>query len=318
MDGVDVVGIGLRCLDVVLTMSEMPDWKQGGWVSDFRLQGGGPVGTALVAASVLGARAGFIGTIGSDDIGTIKKKSLTDYGVDISRTILLPHPENQVAFVYVHEKSGERVFAQNAHMRDYPLGTGQLDRDYITSARYLHLDGFYPQASTEAARWMREAGREVVLDMEKPKGERIEPWMPELLGLTDILICGEGGGRALTGIRDVYGAARAVLRMGPRVVVETTGAKGCFTVTGREAFHTPAFEVRAVNTTGAGDVFHGAYIVGLLSGWDEKLTAVFSSAASAITCTTLGGRNRIPTLHEVFGFLKDRKIEMPRGRLGHT
>jgi sulfofructose kinase len=309
--GVDVVGIGLRCLDVALTTADMPNWEHGGWVSDFCFQGGGPVGTALVAASRLGVRTGFIGTIGNDDIGTIKRRSLTDYGIDISRTITLPSPERQVAFVYVHEKTGERVFARNAHMHDFPLTADQLDKDYVTSARCLHLDGFYPEASTAAARWMRDAKREVVLDMEKPKAGELEPWVPGLVKLTDVLICGEGGTRAITGIADLPGAARSVLAMGPKVVVETLGERGSFTATARESFYTPAFRVNAVNTTGAGDVFHGAYIVGILAGWDARFCAIFSSAVSAVTCATFGGPGRIPTMEDVLGFLRERGIEIP-------
>jgi sulfofructose kinase len=311
--GVDVVGIGLRCLDVALTTADMPTWEHGGWVSDFRFQGGGPVGTALVAASRLGAGTGFIGTIGNDDIGQIKRRSLTDYGIDVSRTVTLSSPERQVAFVYVHEETGERVFSRNAHMRDFPLTVDQLDRDYVTSARCLHLDGFYPEASAAAARWMREANREVVLDMEKPKGNELEPWVSGLVKLTDILICGEGGTRAITGIMDLPTAARAVLAMGPRIVVETLGERGSYTATTHEAFHTPAFRVNVVNTTGAGDVFHGAYIVGRLSGWDARFTAVFSSAVSAVTCMTFGGPGRIPTMKDVLKFLRDRGVEIPPG-----
>ncbi len=311
-DRLDVVGIGLRCVDVVVTLTEMPDWAHGGWVDDFCLQGGGPVGTALVAASMLGVRAGFVGTIGGDEIGRIKRRSLTDYGVDISRAIALQKPENQVAFVYVHAAGGERVFVRNAHMRDYPLTVEQLDRDYITRARLLHLDGFYPEASITAARWMHEAGKEVVMDLEKPRDGTVKPHMRKLVGIADILICGEGGTRALTGIGDLTIATRAVLAMGPRVVVETLGADGSVTTTRDDSFHTPAFRVKVVNTTGAGDVFHGAYLVGLLKGWDARITALFASGAAALTCTSLGGSKRIPSLDAVKTFLARHGISLPR------
>jgi sulfofructose kinase len=305
-----IVGIGLRCLDVVMTLNDMPDWQNGAWLTDFCFQGGGPVGTALVAAARLGARAGFIGTIGNDDIGALKRKSLTGYGVDISRAIVLNEAENQVAFVYVHEGTGERVFSGNAHIRDFPLRERDLDREYITEAEFLHVDGFYPEASLAAAGWMREAGKTVILDLEKPRSA-VGPDIRRLVGFTDVLICGQGGLAALTGTADLEESAHRALQMGPHIVVETLGAGGSCTAIRNDVFCSPAFGVRAVNTTGAGDVFHGAYIVGLLRGWDLRLVAAFASAASAITCTRLGGFDRIPTYDTVRAFLSDRGVEIP-------
>jgi ribokinase len=100
--------------------------------------------------------------------------------------------------------------------------------------------------------------------------------------------------------------------MSPRVVVETLGADGSLTTTRHDSFHTPAFRVNVVNTTGAGDVFHGAYLVGLLEGWDAKATALFASAAAALTCTSLGGPGRIPSSDAVRTFLARQGISLPR------
>jgi sulfofructose kinase len=101
---------------------------------------------------------------------------------------------------------------------------------------------------------------------------------------------------------------RETLTMGPRLVVETQGTEGCVTVTRDEDFHTPAFPVTAVNTTNAGDVFHGAYYLGLIKGWNLKDTAVFASAASALLCTKVTG-DRIPTYDQVVAFLKERGVD---------
>jgi ribokinase len=137
----------------------------------------------------------------------------------------------------------------------------------------------------------------------------------ELIPCVDVLITGEGYARGLTGIDDIWTAGRAVLEWGPRIFCETVGAEGSFTFTapyeGRpgEAFHTPAFEVDVVDTTGAGDVFHGAYIVGLIHGWSPRQCAQFSTAVSAIKCTVLGGRAGIPSFDETLAFLADHGIE---------
>lgn len=302
MQKLEIIGLGLRCLDVVMTCTDMPTWEKGGLVQAFALQGGGPASTAMAAAARLGAATGFIGTLGNDDLADIKRRSLTAYGIDISRMVRRPFPEHQIAFVYVQAETGERVFAPLADEFAHPVMPDELDRAYLTAADYLHLDGYCPEAGLQAARWMKAAGKTVVVDMEKTTA-RVPAWVRELIALTDIVICGEGFSRALTGESEIVSAGRALLQAGPRIVVETLGARGSHTITDEEAFHTPAFTVPVVNTTGAGDVFHGAYIVGLRHGWDLRRVARFASAVSAITCTRLGGPERFPTFAEVEAFL---------------
>jgi sugar/nucleoside kinase (ribokinase family) len=149
-----------------------------------------------------------------------------------------------------------------------------------------------------------------VLDGGKTSWE-VSSDMVSLVELTDILICGSGFGPALTGKQDIREAGEALLTRGPHLVVQTEGAAGCYTTTALECFHTPAFKVEVMDTTGAGDVFHGAYIFGLLQGWDHKRIARFATAVAAIKCTRLGGRSGIPGFAEVQKFLeiKGKEIE---------
>ena len=150
---------------------------------------------------------------------------------------------------------------------------------------------------------MREAGKTVVLDA-AATNRPVPDWMRALVTATDVLVCGSGFGTMLTGYRDHWQAGRAILAMGPRIVVQTEGVNGSFTVTPDEQFHTPAFKVDVVDTTGAGDVFHGAYLVGLVHGWGPRRTAIFATAVSAIHCTVLGNRKGIPSMEEVEAFLR--------------
>jgi len=309
MDNLQIVGLGLSTLDVLIRLQDMPTWERGGRFSECRFDGGGPVGTALVAAARLGARVGFVGTAGNDEVAELKLRALTRDGVDISHVIVRPRPENQIVFCYVHAETGERVFAGVPSMFDDALQIEELDRGYITSAEYLLLEGFHYEAAVQAAKWMHEAGKKVMLDAGKTTGQ-VSPLLESLVELTDVLICGAGFAPALTGVEDIWEAGRAILEMGPSIVVQTMGTGGSYTVTAGEQFHTPAFEVDVVDTTGAGDVFHGAYLVGLLQGWDLRRVAIFSSAVAAIKCTKLGGRAGIPRLERVLAFLRERGIEI--------
>lgn len=304
-----IVGLGMTTLDVLIRLNEMPSWEQGTRVEDFGFDGGGPVGTAMVAAAKLGACVGFIGTAGNDAAAELKLRSIREAGVDLSRMIHRDAPEDQVVLVHVHAETGERVFSGVHRETRMLLKPHELDRAYITSAAYLHLEGFHREAAIQAAQWMQEAGKTVVLDGSKTQGP-IASSMRELISHIDVLISGEGFVQALTGVDDVGAACQAALGTGPRIVVQTVGAEGSYTATPDERFHTPAFQCDVVDTTGAGDVFHGAYLVGLLHGWDVREIARFATAVSAIKCSKLGGRAGIPTFDEVMAYLRARGIEL--------
>lgn len=308
MSDLQIVGLGMATLDVLLRLKDMPTWEHGTRLNGFRFDGGGPVGTAIVAAARLGARVGFIGTAGNDEAAELKMRSLVESGVDLSRMVYRQVPEDQIVIVHVHAETGERVFSGVEHGRRVPLRAEELDRDYITSAEYLHLDGFHAPAALQAAQWMHQAGKTVVLDGHKTSS-RVSDHLRALVSHVDILISGSGFAQGLAGLPDIWQAGAAVLQMGPRIFVQTEGASGSYTVTREEQFHTPAFGVDVIDTTGAGDVFHGAYIVGLLHGWDLRRTALFATAVSAIKCAKLGGRAGIPCFEEALAFLQERAAQ---------
>ncbi|MBD3239454.1 MAG: hypothetical protein GF331_02640 [Chitinivibrionales bacterium] len=301
----DVVGLGLATLDVLVRQDDMPTWEHGGRFSQLAFDGGGPVATAMVAAARLGLRAGYVGTAGNDQIGSLKMASLSDNGVDTSRVTVHDSDERQIVICYVREEDGERVFSGCRGLRRDMLRPEQLDRAYVTAAPFLHLDGFHYDAAIQAAQWAREAGVTVVYDGHKRGEAHATKETLALVSLVDILIGGAHCAQSLTGTDDIEQACRAALSLGPRVVVQTEGEQGSYTATAERFFHTPPFSVDVVDTTGAGDVFHGAYIVGLHHGWPRERIARFATAVSAITCTHLGGRHGIPTFDQTMAFLKD-------------
>ncbi len=301
----DIVGLGLAIVDVVLRVERMPTWDDPRGLEDFTLTNGGPAGTACFVASSLGLETGFVDTAGSDFIAEHRRRSLEEAGVDTSRMVLREGPEDHVVVVWVDAATGERTFSFRRGFLSQPLGPGDLDRDYITSAGILHLDGSHHEAALQAARWMHESGGEVVMDgtaTDRPIPDPIRSLVSE----TDYLICGSGFGQQLTGEADLQRAGEATLELGPRVVVQTEGKNGCYTTSRDGHFHTPAFEVDVIDTTGAGDVFHGAYLVGLMKQWELQRTAAFASAVAALHCTVLGNRQGIPSMAEVEALMEDR------------
>jgi sulfofructose kinase len=302
----DIIGLGLATLDILIRLSDLPTWNHGVGCSAVGLDGGGPVGTACVAAARLGARVGFVGTAGDDQLAEIKIQSFREDNVDLSCLRRRNGPEDQVVIVYVNQDTGERIFSGLHGFNRKSLQVDELDQSYITSASYLHLDGTHPEAAQQAARWMHAAGKLVSLDCAKSDGVSVWGKLRDLVPYTDILICGSGFGRALTGHTDLWQAGEAMLSLGPKIVVQTEGKDGSYTLSADERFHTPAFDVAVLDTTGAGDVFHGAYLVGLLHGWDLRTAAAFATAVAALKCTRLGGRKGIPTFEQALAFLKER------------
>lgn len=299
-----IVGLGMATVDFLVRMDEPPTWERGARLYDLTLDGGGPVGTAMVAAARLGARVGFCGTAGNDDTADFKVSLLEKEHIDTSHLLRRDSPEREVILVCIHGHTGERVFSGTSRTGHNQLNPEELDREYLTQADILHLDGFHFQAALQAARWMREAGKLISLDAAKTNGQ-VSDQTVELVRQTDILICGAGFSRALTGCGDIPQAGQQILALGPQVFVETLGEEGCITVTEQETFHTPAFPVEVVDTTGAGDVFHGAYLVGLTRGWKYREIARFAAATAALKCRQMGGRRGIPDFQTVVEFLKN-------------
>lgn len=301
----DVVGLGFTSLDYLGLVPHLPGLDEGAPLLDFARQGGGPVAQALVTLSRLGASVGFVGRVGDDEAGDAMRAGLVDEGVDIDRLQVEPGATSSQCIILVDHASGKRSICAHRGSAG-EVDPASLDVSFLCSGRYLHLDGHHGDAALVAARAARGAGVTVCLDAGGP-----DPRLLGLVPLTEVLIAGERFAAAAVSDGDFRAGAVRLRTMGPRIVVVTRGELGSFTETADGAFETPAFRVPVVDTTGAGDVFHGAYLFGLLRGWELTAVAEFASAAAAIKCGTLGGRAGIPRLAAVAEFLRDRGRDLP-------
>jgi ribokinase len=296
----DVVGLGRCTWDHVVSVEYVPEWDdpKASPVVALAHSGGGPVATAMATLARLGSKVGFIGAVGDDIAGHEIRASFEDEGVDLSHMRALTGERSRSTVVLVHASTGRRSFLA------YPGTVGSLspqetDRSYVTSARFLHLDGDHMPAALEAATWMRGSGGTTVLD-----AGFLIPGQERLLPLVDVVIASGSFPSLYTGEPDLATASAQLLQLGPKLVVATLSAEGCVCFTEKGGVRVPGFAVEVVDTTGAGDAFHGAFIYGLLQGWETKRTATFANAVAAIKCTALGGRRALPRRDQVEAFIR--------------
>jgi sulfofructose kinase len=289
----DVVGFGCNTHDHVCVVAGPPQFDTKQQVRLYFQQPGGQIPTALVALQRWGMRTAYVGRFGDDEGGRLQQASLEQEGVDVSGARRRPGVGSHVSLIFIDEGSGERGILWH-RPDELPRRREELDRRVLTAGRVLFMDADDVDNAIVAARWAKEDGAVVVLDVDTP-GQRSE----EMLALADVVIVPAGFPGQFTGIGDIGAALRSMSNMGPALVAVTLGRGGAMAFDGTCLSHVPAFPVRAVDTTAAGDLFHAGYIYGLLRGWSTARALRFAAAAAALECEGLGGVAAIPPLDRV-------------------
>ena len=302
----DVVGFGLNSIDLVMVVAEYPAANTKQRLQRFARLPGGQMATAMATCARLGWRARYIGSFGDDDLGALSRDSLTSVGVDISAARTVAGATNQLAVILVDGRSGERTVLWD---RDPALTAKPVDisRDAIVSGRMLIVDCHQTAASAQAARYARDAGIPTIVDVEK-----VRPGIADLLQNIDAIIAAQEFPTALTGHEDLGRALEVSGReFGAAVVTVTLGHEGSLTWCRGREIRTPPFQVDCVDSTGAGDVFRGAFAAGCLRSPDDDLEDVltYANAVAALNCRALGSRGGIPTPDEV------EQLLLPRAHL---
>ncbi len=290
---VDVVGLGLNATDTVMTVREFPALGGKERVVASSMQAGGQVATALVTCRRLGLKARYIGKVGNDQAGRLQLASLRREGLDLAHVRVVRGVPNQFGYIIVDQATGERTVFWDRDAR-LSVQPEELKPSAITSARLLHLDGCDVEACLVAARWARRAHVPVVADLDTvyKKVETLFPYIDYLIASANFL-------PAVTGHADPCKVLANMAReYRVRVPGMTLGRDGALVYQAGRFYYSPGFVVETVDTTGAGDVFHGAFIYGLLAGWDIQRTLDFSNAMAGLNCTVLGARGGIKSQAE--------------------
>lgn len=281
-----ITGLGACVYDTLLVCDEYPAEDTKNKAEEVFSSGGGPVGNALVIASKLGADCAVTGLFGDDNAADYLLSDFIKYGVDVSDAIKIKNAKSFTSYIILSEKNGTRtVLFDRGGVPDDP---SLLKTEKIIRSDLLHLDGNYLECAVRGAEIAAKNGVKVSLD-----AGGLYSGIEKLLPLTDILIPSAEFVIGLTGEKDVAVAAKKVYeKYRPEVFVVTDGSRGglYFNESGEQCKY-DGLKVNAVDTNGAGDTFHGAFIVAYLQGKSVKECCGFASAVAAYKCTQRGVRD---------------------------
>jgi sulfofructose kinase len=287
----DVVGIGENSVDYVYRLPAAPEPNAKLPISSHRVLLGGQVATTLATCATLGLRTTYIGSFGNDDNGTRIREALAQRGVDTTHAVIR-RTANRHAVILVDERTGDRTVLWE---RDpgLTLHPHEVPPAVITAARLLHVDDVDEDAALTAAGVARSAGIPVTSDFDRVTGRT-----DALVAAATIPIFAEQVPAALTGEADVERALRKLRRSHDGMLCVTLGSRGAMLLDGDRLHHVPAPMVEAIDATGAGDVFRGAFIFALLRGDAPADMLRFANAAAAVSCTRPGAMDSVPTFAE--------------------
>jgi sugar/nucleoside kinase (ribokinase family) len=296
----DAVGFGLNAVDHLIVVAEYPAFDTKTRLIEHAQGAGGQTASCMVGLQRLGLRTAYAGRFGDDAEGRFGFAALSAEGVDVMHAEVIAGARNQIAFIIIDARTGERTIIWD---RDERLAytAEEAPTDFGARGRVLHLDAHDPPACVVVARAARAAGTNVSADI-----DNIYPGCPELLPFIDVLITSKEFPRRLTGIVDERAALIELqARYGCALTGMTLGERGALVYHDGVFIEVPACPVPGGcrDTTGAGDAFHTGFLYGLLQGEEIEACLRLGAAVAALKCRSLGARTALPLLPELNNFL---------------
>lgn len=295
-----IVGVGACVLDTVISCRTYPKEDSKYRADSAFRTGGGPVANALAAASRLGAEAEYLGALPADADGRFLRDDFVRCGVRCDRVRAVRGVRAFTSYIVLAADTGSRtcVFERGT----VPDDPRHVDLAAVAGADALHLDGNALRSALAAAAFAKAHGVLVSLD-----AGGLYEGIEELLPYADVLIPSEEFALRFTGAPDAGTAVKILYeKYRPAALAVTQGARGGLFCDGGRPGRWDGFAVDCVDSNGAGDVFHGAFLSRWLEGRPIGECCRFAAAAASIKCTAAGVRNALPDAAEVTDFLKNR------------
>jgi len=299
----DIVGIGVATLDVISVVDDFPHGEEVRQARAIVMQGGGPVATAVAAAAQLGADTAMLDALGDDSQGGLVRDQLSALGVDTNHIVTREGGSSPAASIWVRAADGARSIAFSPGDVD-ELTAHELPMDVLLSAGILHLNGRHLDACLHACEQVHGRGPRISFD---GGAGRYRHELDPLLPMVDICIVARDFGRRFSGSDDIAAMITALHAAGPGLVAVTDGVRGSWVSGGTGIIHQPAVAVeKAADTTGCGDVYHGAFLYGLARDMAPADCARLAAAAAALNAQAVGGRGRLASGREISQLLNWR------------
>ena len=296
---VDVVGVGVNAVDTLIRLPRFPASDSKLEFSESAVMPGGQVASAMIACQKWGLSTRYVGKIGDDEYGELHRAEFAKAGVD-ANLIAAPECASQSSFILVDQSSGDRTVLWKRDAR-VALRPEDLRREWIVEARALLVDGHDTEAAELAARWAREVKIPVTVDL-----DNLYPGVEALLENVDFIVSSKEFHERLTGEKDLLKSLPIIQRkFKNRFTAATLGRDGVLAWDGSNFKYHPAYRIDAIDTTGAGDIFHAAFIYAQLEGWKLEEQLSFSCAAAGLNCTASGARGNIATLDEIRKLMRE-------------
>lgn len=300
---IDCVGLGLTVLDQLGVIERFPEPNSKNVLSSWTVQGGGPVATALAMLARLGKRCSLVTALGDDPDGRFLQQDLHALNVDTAFS-KITDGQTPRAFILVDQSNGERTVFLHRDPR-CTLTAADIAAQPYDQCRLLHIDGHYPAADLCAAERVHRGGGLVSIDL--GSNRRVDP---ALLEACDIIVVSEAyAAGQIAG--DLESGLEKLFTGYAKWVGITCGARGSYFFDGIQHLHQPAFPVAVADSTGAGDVFHGAILYAVLQKFSLAEAAVFAAAAAAIKCRSVGRNQGMADLQQIKQFLNIQQVSTP-------
>jgi len=296
---VDIVGVGLNATDTIIRLPHFPAFNSKVEFRVSEILPGGQVATAVTACAHWGLKARYVGKIGDDSAGILQQNEMLKAGVE-AHWIVAAQCQSQSSFILVDGVTGERtvLWKRDARLELLP---SEIRREWVAQAKLLHVDGHDCAGATEAARWAREAGIPVTADL-----DNLYPGVEALLENVDYSISSREFTARLCGHTDLLVSLPEIAaRFGCRLTAATLGADGVLAWDRARFYYSPAFDVKPVDTTGSGDVFHAGFAYAHLRGDGLPRALEFSCAAAGLACMGVGARGGIGSLQEIEDLIRN-------------
>lgn len=302
----EIIGLGEICKDWV---SIVPHYPKPDEKIDSELEqyfGGGVTANYVTATSRLGIPSAFIGAVGDDLDGDFLLDDMKKEGVNIDYILKKRNMRTPVNFIFVVKKGGQKTIIQSPHLQTTKLNLSDLKPEMFSNAKLLHTTAVHMDLTLRAIKYAKINKVQISLDLESQIAIRGISELKPILEQVDVLLPNKMGAMILTKTKSPIDAAKEFNKIGIKTVVITLGEKGAIAIRDGDIIKVPAFKINAVDATGAGDTFCGAFSYGnTIKKWPLEKSLTFANACAALKMMKLGARTGMPTLEKAIAFLRE-------------